>query len=61
MYFQGSESTQPEDVQRLFRKGENKLEHYKGRKIDEKDIPIIMIFFDELGLAERSKSNPLKV
>ena len=61
IYFQGSESTQPEDVQRLFRKGENKLEHYKERKIDEKDIPIIMILFDELGLAERSKSNPLKV
>ena len=61
IYFQGSESTQPEDVQRLFRKGENKLEHYKERKINEKDIPIIMILFDELGLAERSKSNPLKV
>ena len=61
IYFQGSESTQPEDVQRLFRKGENKLENYKKRKIDEKDIPIIMILFDELGLAERSKSNPLKV
>ena len=61
IYFQGSESTQPEDVQRLFRKGENKLEHYKERKIDEKDIPIIMILFDELGLAERSKSNPLKI
>ena len=28
-YFQGSESTQPEDVERLFRKAKNKIESYK--------------------------------
>ena len=28
-YFQDSESTQPEDVERLFRKAKNKIESYK--------------------------------
>ena len=59
-YFQGSESTQPEDVERLFRKAENKIESYKKRYKKE-ELPIIMALFDELGLAERSESNPLKV
>ena len=59
-YFQGSESTQPEDVERLFRKAKNKIESYK-KKCEEKGLPIIMALFDELGLAERSESNPLKV
>jgi len=58
-YFQGSESTQPEDVERLFKKAGSKLKTLKDRK--KKEIPIIMVLFDELGLAERSKSNPLKV
>ena len=31
------------------------------KKIEEKDLPISMILFDELGLSEKSKSNPLKV
>ena len=65
IYFQGSESTQPEDVQRLFRKSENKLNHYKEKckegKLPKEELPIIMVLFDELGLAERSESNPLKV
>ena len=65
IYFQGSESTKPEDVQRLFIKAENKLNHYKvkyeKRKISKEEIPIVMALFDELGLAERSESNPLKV
>ena len=59
-YFQGSESTQPEDVQRLFRKAKTRLESFKKRYKKE-EFPIIMLLFDELGLAERSKSNPLKV
>ena len=37
-------------LQLLIEKGENK-----------EDLPISMILFDELGLAERSKYNPLKV
>ena len=64
-YFQGSESTQPEDVQRLFKKAESKLNTYKKRveegKLPKEELPIIMALFDELGLAERSESNPLKV
>jgi len=60
IYFQGSESTQPEDVQRLFRKAGAKYESFK-KKFEKKDLPIIMILFDELGLAERAESNPLKV
>ena len=60
IYFQGSESTQPEDVQRLFDKAVRKLNNLKKKK-EKEDLPIIMVLFDELGLAERSKSNPLKV
>ena len=60
LYFQGSESTQLKDVERLFRKAENKMESYKKRYKKE-ELPIIMTLFDELGLAERSESNPLKV
>ena len=68
IYFQGSESTQPEDLQRLFRKAESKAESfikkYKdnlNKEENKADLPIIMILFDELGLAERSEDNPLKV
>ena len=57
-YFQGSESTLPEDVENLFEKAEHKLDYYKEHNID---LPISMPLFDELGLAEQSKSNPLKV
>ena len=59
-YFQGSESTQPEDVEKLFKKAESKMESYKKR-CKKEELPIIMALFDELGLAERSESNPLKV
>ena len=68
IYFQGSESTQPEDLIKLFRKAESKSESFikKYEENNNKDdnnnnLPIIMILFDELGLAERSDSNPLKV
>ena len=57
-YFQGSESTQPADVESLFEKASNRLKYYKDNKLE---LPISMILFDELGLAEHSKSNPLKV
>ena len=60
IYFQGSESTQPEDLESLFRKAESKSKSIKD-KYYEKDLPIIMILFEELVLAERSESNPLKV
>jgi len=60
IYFQGSESTRPEDVESLFDKAKKKFESFK-RKRKKEELPIIMVLFDELGLAERSESNPLKV
>ena len=57
-YFQGSESTLPEDVENLFDKAEHKLDYYKEHKLE---TPISMPLFDELGLAENSKANPLKI
>ena len=57
-YFQGSKSTMPEDVLELFKKAEKKINYFKSLK---QELPISMILFDELGLAEISESNPLKV
>ena len=57
-YFQGSESSEPEDVENLFDRAEKQLNHFKKKN---EELPIIMVLFDELGLAERSKKNPLKV
>jgi len=37
------------------------MESYNKRIKIKKDFPIIIALFDELGLAERSESNPLKV
>ena len=58
-YFQGSKNTSPEDVEKLFRQSEDLCNVYKAR--GDKSIPICMILFDELGLADQSKTNPLKV
>ena len=60
-YFQGSESTQPEDVENLLDKAEKKLLFFKEKNIKKEELPISMILFDDLGFSERSKSNPLKV
>ena len=60
-YFQGSESTNREDVENLFEIASGKLQLFRDKKVKENDLPKSMIFFDELGLAERSPSNPLKV
>ena len=57
-YFQGSDSTTPKDVEDVFKKAEGRLEGLKKDNVT--DLPISMILFDELGLAERSKYNPLK-
>ena len=63
IYYQGSTSTTPEEIEKLFEKTEEKYNIYKKyNKIDkENPIPIYMILFDELGLAEKSPTNPLKV
>ena len=60
-YFQGSESTKPEDVEKLFEIAGSKLKFYIEKNIKKEEMPISMILFDELGLAEKSESNPLKV
>ena len=61
-YFQGSESTNPEDVEKLFQMAESKYKYFHEQKeIKKEDLPISMIFYDELGLAEKSETNPLKV
>ena len=59
--FQGSKSTKPEDIEKLFEIAQNKLEFYKGIEKYKDKLPISMILFDNLGLAEKSESNPLKV
>ena len=67
-YFQGSLSTETKDVENLFTKIGDKLKFYiKLQEQQKKDgiehiikLPISMACFDELGLAERSKNNPLK-
>ena len=58
-YFQGSDTTFPQDVENLFKKANDKLKYYIDHP--ELEMPISLALFDELGLAERSKENPLKV
>ena len=60
-YFQGSESTKPEDVEKLFEIAEKKLTFYINKNMKKEEIPTSMILLDELGLAEKSESYPLKV
>ncbi len=64
-YFQGSESTNPEDILKFFDISEGKynsfIEKLKKKEIEKEDFPISMILFDELGLAEKSETNPLKI
>jgi hypothetical protein len=60
-YFQGSESTNTEEIEKLFEIAENKLKFYEDKEEYKNKLPISMILFDELGLAYKSESNPLKV
>ena len=57
-YFQGSESTLSEDIENLFEIGKEKLSKYKDN-IENK--PISLLIFDEIGLSEFAKDNPVKV
>ena len=61
IYFQGSESTTPEDITELFDKADGLYKNYIKIKNSNDIVPIYMILFDELGLAERAPTNPLKV
>ena len=61
IYFQGSDSSTPEDIIELFKKADDLYKNYLDNNKNSGDlVPIYMILFDELGLAEKSPTNPLK-
>ena len=55
--YQGSLSSTSEGVETIFKKANQAMEEFISKKKDN----ISMIFFDEMGLAEHSPNNPLKV
>ena len=55
--YQGSLTSTSEGVETIFNKANNAMRKFKSEKRDN----ISMIFFDEMGLAEHSPNNPLKV
>jgi len=60
--FHGSELTNPEDVEKLFEIAENKYKYFIDEKrINKEDYPISMILFEQLELAEKLETNPLKL
>jgi len=54
-YYQGSETSTAEGIEQVFNKASNAQKKNKNKNI------ITLVFFDEMGLAERSSNNPLKV
>ena len=54
-YYQGSETSTAEGIEQVFNKASNAQKKNKDRNV------ITLVFFDEMGLAERSSNNPLKV
>ena len=54
-YYQGSETSTAEGIEQVFLKAFKAQIKNKGKQI------ITLVFFDEMGLAERSSNNPLKV
>ena len=54
-YYQGSETSTAEGIEQVFAKASKAQLKNKGKQI------ITLVFFDEMGLAERSSNNPLKV
>ena len=62
--FQGSITTSSNAVSKLFEIAKEKLENWieaKKKNENKNQLPISLVYFDELGLAEKSKENPLKV
>ena len=55
--YQGSLTSTSEGVETIFKKANNAMDKFKAEKKEN----ISMIFFDEMGLAEHSPNNPLKV
>ena len=56
--YQGSMGSTSQGVKKVFNKARKAMKKLKG---EEKKKNISMIFFDEMGLAEHSPNNPLKV
>ena len=54
-YYQGSETSTAEGINQVFEKAKKAQEKNRNNNI------ITLVFFDEMGLAERSNNNPLKV
>ena len=54
-YYQGSETSTAEGIEQVFDKAKKAQDNNKDNDI------INLVFFDEMGLAERSSNNPLKV
>ena len=54
-YYQGSDTSTAEGIEQVFEKALN------AKKKDKNNKNINLVFFDEMGLAERSSNNPLKV
>ena len=64
-YYQGSETSTAEGIEQVFEKAfkaqlKNRENKEKNKNKKENKI-ITLVFFDEMGLAERSSNNPLKV
>ena len=54
-YYQGSETSTSEGILEVFKKARKDKINNKNKKT------ITLVFFDEMGLAERSSNNPLKI
>ena len=58
---QSSKLTQPEDVKNIFDKAGKKFCNLKSKQLKMEEIPISLVIFDQLELAEKSETNPLNV
>ena len=54
-YYQGSETSTSKGIEKVFQKAMKAQANNKNKNI------ITLVFFDEMGLAERSSNNPLKI
>ena len=54
-YYQGSETSTSEGIKKVFEKAKKDKNNNKNKNT------ITLVFFDEMGLAERSSNNPLKI
>ena len=54
-YYQGSETSTSDGIKKVFQKARTDKNNNKNKQT------ITLVFFDEMGLAERSSNNPLKI